>query len=391
MARVAAAGIDWGDNRVMQGAVIALLLMAAVPGLAEAECAPRTEKLCVLVNDPGPIIQGTIVEGTDSSGYQWVVRVDRSFRGDLKGQVVVWVTYGDGSGPARFLKPGEQYLFYLQPSLADGSPGLSAVLGCGSSVALQHAQKGEVAFLARLGSRVADGRILGQVSRSRPHPDEELPYARLRVTATSAGRTFAARTKSDGSFEIAGLPPGDYHLDADLPGHELAEVEDPVELQPHGCAESDIDVQDNTRVRGHITLAAGTLSDRLRSVVAFTPDGRGVGRGSVDDRGDYEIHGIPPGDYVIGTPREDLFPRPDAPYRQTYAPGTNDLALARRVHVAIGAPVTNVDLTISSVMPTRDVVVRPRAGDRRIAPSSFTVLMRNGNQDLGRSRAHFEF
>ena len=105
---------------------MALLLIAAVPGLADAECAPRTEKLCVLVNSPGPIIQGTILKAANSAGYEWVVRVDRSFRGNLKGQIVVWVTYGDLSGPSRNLKPGEQYLFYLQSSLADGSPGFSA-------------------------------------------------------------------------------------------------------------------------------------------------------------------------------------------------------------------------------------------------------------------------
>lgn len=106
----------------MRVALVVLLLMAAVPRLAAAECAPREEKVCVLVNAPGPIIQGTIVKAANTAGYEWVVRVDRSFRGNLNGQIVVWVTYGDLSGPSRNLTPGEQYIFYLQPSLADGSP-----------------------------------------------------------------------------------------------------------------------------------------------------------------------------------------------------------------------------------------------------------------------------
>src|SRR5262249_24996606 len=46
--------------------------------------------------------------------------------------------------------------------------------------------------------------------------------------------------------------------------HETVEIrEDPLKLQPHGCAESSLAVQD-TIVRGHVTLAAGTLST-LRS------------------------------------------------------------------------------------------------------------------------------
>ena len=93
-------------------------------------------------------------------------------------------------------------------------------------------------------------------------------------------------TRADGTFDIGGLPPGSYHLDTDMPDIELVETEDdPIELQPHGCAETHLDVQDNTVGRGRVAVMAG-MRNRLRFVSAFTVDGvPGLGSGGSGSRG----------------------------------------------------------------------------------------------------------
>jgi hypothetical protein len=364
----------------MRNALAAALLLLISPRASFAECAPRPLPLCAKVSPPGPIVAARILGPVDvmqdGSAYEWRARVERSFRGDLKEEIIVWVESGDLPSPAR-LSPGDKYLFYLRPTLPDGSPGLFTSLGCGGgSVPLQRAAKRELAFLAQLGRPTADGRISGKLSR------EERPYKNIRVTATNGSRTFATRTKSDGTFHLSGLPPGAYHLNADLPAHELTEADDdPLELQAHGCAESDLDVQDNTIVRGHITVPAG-MRNTLGSVGAFTPEGKVVKGGWVDQHDDYEIHGVPPGDYVIRTEWDETLPRLDAPFLPTYAPATIDIAQARRVHLALNSPVTGVDITIANVVPKEDLVIRARAGERPIVRSSFRVLLPDRRQYL---------
>lgn len=170
-----------------------------------------------------------------------------------------------------------------------------------------------MAFLARLGSRAADGHIFGEVSRARPYPQSGIPYSGVRVTASSGARQYSTRTRADGTFDIGGLPAGSYHLDAAVRDTELVETEeDPIELEPHGCAENDLDVRDNTVVRGRLAVPPGRRN-ALTYVSAFTVDGTPAKESVMYEDGTYEIRGLPPGDYVFGTGKRERLPRPTRP------------------------------------------------------------------------------
>ena len=111
------------------------------------------------------------------------------------------------------------------------------------------------------------------------------------------GRT---RTKHDGSFTIRGLRPGKYRL------YALAESA----LRLGANAGPEVDLRSNMHVRVDVTLEdAGTLRGRVVdrrgkpvarcSVQAVSRDETWTGDARSDERGEFTMRGLPPGEYTL--------------------------------------------------------------------------------------------
>jgi hypothetical protein len=229
---------------MIRATVLLLLTGFVAADSAFAECAGRHERVCVHANHDGPIIVGKVLSplyaenATSGDAYLWRVQVERSFRGSLKGTIVVYIGSADLGSPASAAIAGETLLLYLYPNSSPArETDLGVTLGCGYSTRLGSAAEGELALLNRLSRRPADGHIFGRVLQYRTHPEPPTVFGGVRVIATSGKRSYPAKTGADGSFDVGGLPPGTYRLTAEYPG---AEEDFPIPILPHGCADVDI-------------------------------------------------------------------------------------------------------------------------------------------------------
>src|SRR6185503_18953897 len=80
------------------------------------------------------------------------------------------------------------------------------------------------------------------------------------------------------------------------------------------------------------------------------PNGRvalnSVNSKTTDDRGEYRLFYLPPGEYLIGATlrRVGNAPSPQDSYARTFYPGTADGNAATRVKVAEGSDMTGIDI-----------------------------------------------
>src|SRR5262249_51467640 len=126
-----------------------------------AECGPRAEMACAMVNNDDEVFVARVLAPVPDNPFEWRVRVVRLFRGSASGEITVWVhSHGDLPSPAN-LTVGQSYLFYTSLRQdQDGRPIRTTPL-CSTWLPLNAVSRDEINFLANLRSRRDDGRILG--------------------------------------------------------------------------------------------------------------------------------------------------------------------------------------------------------------------------------------
>ncbi len=128
-----------------------------------------------------------------------------------------------------------------------------------------------------------------------------LPSVELRVTR-SGDRQLAAdlETGGDGQFRGAGLPAGDYRIEVLKPNYAPAALT--VRLSPQ-TGPLTIRLARFGAISGHVADAGGKTIPSAR-IWVFTKAAGGAlqafGNGAaVDDRGQYRVYGLPPGEYSL--------------------------------------------------------------------------------------------
>ena len=175
-------------------------------------------------------------------------------------------------------------------------------------------------------------------------------------------------TDRDGAFSFKNLAPGRYQVRAQRDGYFGA--------PPPGFVGTGLPTATNTTatvVAGQATpavsitmLRGGIVSGRVRD-----PNGQPMTTSQVgayqinyqngrkvlqqlnskqsDDRGEYRLFWLPPGDYLIGTlPRRlgNTAPTPQDAYARTFFPNMVDAQQAQVVHVGEGAEISGIDIGI---------------------------------------------
>jgi protocatechuate 3,4-dioxygenase beta subunit len=201
-------------------------------------------------------------------------------------------------------------------------------------------------------------------------------------TAVASGmpRPKTATTDNQGGFGFSNLSPGKYRLRASPAQYSAQYLS--IEYgakKPSGPGSSGpgqpIEIADGQTI-GNITIAlprgsviAGRVTDETGAPLARmqvfpilstpgNPRGLRVGASMTDDRGQFRLFGLQPGDYVIAAEgRNNTFVSPNAEPQPdqdqiglltTYYPGTPNDAEAQRVHVDVGAEMSGVDIRMSS-------------------------------------------
>jgi hypothetical protein len=210
-------------------------------------------------------------------------------------------------------------------------------------------------------------------------------------------KTYTATTDAKGAFSLSGIPPGNYRLSAKRNGFVRAEYGQRG-LNDQGAllrvlagerlADSKISMQPAPTISGTVrdeNERPVPFASVLALAVEYQPGGarryRLVQSVNTDERGDYRLFWLSPGDYFVavdhslGAMHEVLtvFPqvnpnlaRPEVDYPMFYYPSTPDIANARAVRVRESLDVPAIDFKIRH-MPLatiRGVVRNIPAGSR---------------------------
>jgi len=206
-------------------------------------------------------------------------------------------------------------------------------------------------------SGIIEGKVC-EIETCRP-----ISGARLVVRdAEIQGRARTTITDLSGTFRFPQLPPGRYFLQVEADNHALVSVLSPLTLRD-GVAIEPLNIEMRTQgtISGRALDENGEpLTAAHVEAMAFRPQGNyrmlvPAGRGETDDRGEFRISGLNPGEYFV---------RVSPPWSQVirdtypafYYPNTTDPAAAVRLVIAGGAEITGIEPKLT----TRGVTVRGR-------------------------------
>jgi len=196
--------------------------------------------------------------------------------------------------------------------------------------------------------------------------DNAIENARRNATAGNTSRPVTATTDGSGHFSFRELPPGRYTVRAELDGY----FGTPLNGSAPAALTRTINVQEGkTNPPEDLVMVKGSVvAGRIRdpngqpisgmnvAVYRVTyPNGRRTwsifNQKSTDDRGEYRIYWMFPGEYYVGViPRApNAVPGPQDSWARTFYPGTTDPGTAMPIEIKDGSEVTGADITIQTV------------------------------------------
>lgn len=237
---------------------------------------------------------------------------------------------------------------------------------------------------------MGSGVIRGRVVRS--DTGEPLRRVQVRVdewSTSDPGAPALTMTDAEGKYELTELPAGRYHLTATRGGYvEVAygqrrpfERGRPIDLRDGQVLEHvDFSLPAGAVVTGRIVDEAGeAVAHVLVSLVRrqFVEGARRLiqqSGSSTDDRGEFRIFGVAPGDYLIMARFDDsrFGARDRERYVPTYYPGSPSAAQAQPVTIGIGQEISGITMALAraSTATVRGVV----RGTDTLALSPFTFI-----------------
>jgi len=248
-------------------------------------------------------------------------------------------------------------------------------------------------------TRAGTGVIRGRVVRA--DTGEPLRRVQVRVDEWTGDHSgpAAAMTDAEGRYELTELRAGRYQLKATRGGYvEVAygqrrpfERGRPVELGEGAVLQNiDFALPRGAVVTGHVvdetgeavahasvSLARHRYIDGERRLVAESAS-------STDDRGQFRIFGVPPGDYVIIARLDlmDLGSKDRVRYVPTYYPGTPIVGEAQRVTVGVGEELSGIVIALARATTASVRGVVRSSGN--VSPGVFTVVVA---REIGGPRA----
>jgi hypothetical protein len=228
-----------------------------------------------------------------------------------------------------------------------------------------------------------------------------LRRARISVTAPEIGpvpRTTS--TNADGKYELKDLPTGHYMITVNRSGYlqmrygqrRPFEQGTPLDLADRQAIENiDFMLPRMSVIAGHVFDETGEVMAgvRVMAMRSMFFEGRrrvvpvfGGPVGQTDDAGQYRVTGLPPGSYYVVADSRETWTVGSGNdeqvmgYSPTYYPSVTSLNDAKRMTVAVGKEVDNIDLAL---IPGRASTISGTAFDSRGRPlAGRNVVVRQG-------------
>jgi hypothetical protein len=244
--------------------------------------------------------------------------------------------------------------------------------------------------------RAGTGVIRGRVVRA--DTGEPLRRVQVRVdewsTADQSGPA-ATMTDAQGRYELTQLRAGRYQLKATRGGYvEVAygqrrpfERGRPLELGEGAVLQNiDFALPPGAVVTGRVVdetgeaVAHASVSLSRRRYIEGARRLVGQSGSSTDDRGEFRIFGVPPGDYVIVAKLDgmDLGSRDRVRYVPTYYPGTAVASEAQRITVAAGQELPGITIALARAATATVRGIVRSAGQASPGPFTFVIAREIG-------------
>ena len=237
--------------------------------------------------------------------------------------------------------------------------------------------------------RSGTGVIRGRVVRA--DTGEPLRRVQVRVVEWSTGDLTgpaATVTDAEGRYELTRLPAGRYQLKASRGGYvEVAygqrrpfERGRPLELAERAVLQNiDFALPPGAVITGRVVDETGDAVTHASVSLArrrYVDGGRrlvGENGSSTDDRGEFRIFGVPPGEYVILAKFDetDLGSRDRVRYVPTYYPGTPVASAAQRVTIGPGQEVSGITIALARAATATVRGVVRLSGEASTGPFTF--------------------
>jgi hypothetical protein len=247
------------------------------------------------------------------------------------------------------------------------------------------------------------GVIRGRVLRAGGGAVDDAQVFLNRGTTTAgpgagALRVATARSDREGSFEFRDLAPGRYTVTVQRTGYSGPFMNSPdpsvsVTVANGQTSDAVVTMTPTGVIRGRVRDASGAFLSNIpvdAIEVAFRnslPYLMPVVSKATDDRGEYRLYGLPPGDYYIAAT-----PRPPSAIAaraggdrsaKTFFPGAVDVTRATRITLHAGEEIANIDIGLQTpqtykVSGTVSTTIAP-AGPRPDAQGAFAVIQQTQN------------
>jgi 5-hydroxyisourate hydrolase-like protein (transthyretin family) len=222
---------------------------------------------------------------------------------------------------------GRQYLVYARKT----DDGRWTTSMCSGTKPLEESAD-DLEYVAGISRAPLTGRVYGSIERIVVDPADAtqttaVPAAGIQVELTRGSDRLTVSTDSQGRLDVQ-VPPGDYTIAPIVPQTIRvygAPFETPVAAR--GCAPVQFGVISNGRIEGRVVEQDGSpvRNAQVDAVPSHLPpgqrpDGMTSPSGTTDDKGEFQIEAVLPGQYVVAV-NARFGPRLTSPYATTYLPG----------------------------------------------------------------------
>src|SRR5262252_5186301 len=182
-------------------------------------------------------------EGDSRHTYQQVLvrfSIEQAFKGVAGDEVEIVTGMGHGDCGYHF-KDGERYVVYAIRSGRDKSRLYSGI--CNRIKLVAEADE-DFAYFRAIPEAGTGGLVYGRVKKltmslSFDNKYQETYIGNIKVTVEGNGRKFETTTNKDGYYQVSGLAPGQYNVNAGISDSQNSHFESTVDVVDRGCAARD--------------------------------------------------------------------------------------------------------------------------------------------------------
>lgn len=247
-------------------------------------------------------------EGDSRHKYQRVLvrfSIEQAFKGIAGDEVEIATGLGGGDCGYHF-KDGERYLVYAIP---DGANKSRLYAGICNRIKLVAEAEEDFAYFRAIPEAGTGGLVYGRVKKwtrslSFDSAHQETYLDNIKITIEGNGRKFETTTNKDGYYQVSGLAPGKYNVNAGISDSQNSHSQSTVDIVDRGCAARDFFLSINGQIGGRVFDENDKPLPNIRVDIISAEDAQDLSPkgkwGYTDKDGRYKIDWLPAGDYYLG-------------------------------------------------------------------------------------------